>query len=222
MKTMKLIMSIAIAICVTNKTMAQNINWAGMNAKQRHIVNIHAGWDYGMVLGIGYGYQLNTKMPLVLHANYSFPSGKNLADDFKTKIGGTIQLYKAGDFAASARVEGIFRRYQNTDARLLNFGSEMSAIAGYYKKKWFAAGEFGFDKAISTHIKHSDSYKGNFPGAKDGWYVPTGGNFHYGLQGGYSFKGSDINLKIGKTVSQDFKTTPIIPWYFELGFSYKF
>ncbi len=222
MKNIKWAICIAITICIANKTNAQTINWASLNPKQKHIVNMNVGWDYGMVLGVGYGYQLKTKMPVILHANYSFPSGKNLVDDFKTKIGGTVQLYKIKNFRAGAKIEAVFRRYENDEVRLLNFGSEMTAIVGYYKSKWFIAGEFGFDKAISTHIKHSNIYKEYYPGAKDGWYVPTGGNFLYGLQGGYSFKRYDVNLKIGKTVSQDFKTDPMVPYYFQLGVNYRF
>jgi hypothetical protein len=85
-----------------------------------------------------------------------------------------------------------------------------------------AAAEFGFDKAITTQVKHSALTKERFPEAKDGWYVPTGGNFFYGIQGGYSFESYDINLKIGKTVTQDLKTTAMIPFYFQLGLNRKF
>ena len=31
----------------------------------------------------------------------------------------------------------------------------MGVTAGYYQRKWFVAGEAGFDKAIVTHFKHS-------------------------------------------------------------------
>ncbi|MFT3912421.1 MAG: hypothetical protein QM737_23540 [Ferruginibacter sp.] len=222
MKNIKLAACIAFAILFAYKSNAQAINWAAMNAKQRYIANTNIGWDDGFVIGIGYGYQLHTKLPTVAHLSYSFPSGEKLFDDFKTKIGGTVQLYKIKNFRASAIVEGIFRRYQNTDARLLNFGCELSTTIGYYKKKWFVAGQFGFDKAITTHFKHSAYYKEYYPGAKDGWYIPTGGNFLYGLQGGYSFKNYDINLKTGKTITQDFKTNPMVPYYFQLGFNCRF
>ena len=104
---------------------------------------------------------------------------------------------------------------------MINFGSEFTATAGFYKNKWYAAGELSFDKAIVTHIKHSDLMKQYNPDVQSGWYIPTGGNFLYGLQGGYSFKRNDVYAKIGKTVSQDFKTTSMVPFYFQLGWNIK-
>jgi hypothetical protein len=98
----------------------------------------------------------------------------------------------------------------------------MSATIGYYKSKWFVAGEAEFDKAIITHFKHSKSYKEIYPLVKDGWYEPaTGGNFYYGLQTGYSFKKNDIYLKAGKILNQDFQTRPLIPFSVQLGFNLK-
>src|SRR5690606_25946338 len=106
-------------------------------------------------------------------------------------------------------LDGIYRRFENPLVRLQNFGGEMKGSFGYYKKNWFVAGEVGFDKAIVTHFKHSDTLKeNNYSDVKDGWYQPaTGGNFLYGIQGGYSFKKSDITLNLGKVTTQDFKTT---------------
>jgi hypothetical protein len=104
---------------------------------------------------------------------------------------------------------------------MLNFGSEFSLTAGYYRSKWHAAVEFGFDKAIVTHIKHSRLYTEYNPGVKDGWYIPTAGNFFYGLQGGFSFGTNDLYAKFGKTLAQDFKTEPTVPFYLQLGWNLK-
>ncbi|MBJ7429105.1 MAG: serine hydrolase, partial [Bacteroidia bacterium] len=149
--------------------------------------------------------QMKSQMPILLNVSYSFPSGGKLFDDFKTKIGGQARLYRIGNFKFSASIYGIYRRYENTLVRLQNFGSEMTGVIGYYKPKWFVAGEVGFDKAIVTHFKHSENFRNNFPEAQDGWYEPsTGGNFNYGVQTGYSFKNSDLTLTIGKFITQDF------------------
>ena len=61
-----------------------------------------------------------------------------------------------------------------------------------------------------------------YSNVKDGWYEPaTGGNFYYGLQTGFSFKQIDLTFKIGKVISQDLKTTPLIPYNAQLGVNYK-
>jgi len=206
-----------------NLTQAQTLNWASFNRDQRNILNINAGVDYSFTYGIGYGYQLKTKLPVLLNVEYSQAAGENLFDDFKTKIGGQIRIYEIDHFHFTAKVQGIFRRFEDDYVRMLNFGSDMSVIAGYYKSRWFVAGEFGFDKAIVTHFKHSDISREDFPGIKDGWYEPsTGGNFYYGLQAGYSFHQYDIMIKAGQVVQQDFETHPSIPFYLHVGFNKKF
>jgi hypothetical protein len=59
------------------------------------------------------------------------------------------------------------------------------------------------------------------PGLESGWYIPTAGNLFYGLQGGYSFKKTDLYARFGNTLEQDFKSKPLVPYYFELGTSIK-
>lgn len=217
MKKIRIYAVLAVSFMISGNAFSQVINWRSLDKKERHIININAGADYGLILGAGYGYQLKSRIPIVLNVEYSFPAGKKLLDDFKTKIGGHIS-YGVNNFQFAAKIQGVFRRYESSSVKLLNFGSDMSGTAGYYKAKWFIAGEAGFDKAIVTHFKHSAAYKQNFPSAKDGWYEPaTGGNFYYGLQTGFSFRQNDIYLKGGKVVTQDFSTIPLFPFYLQVG-----
>jgi hypothetical protein len=222
MKQVKIIIVAALFFCKPVVSISQTLNWASLKKDQKHILNINAGVEHGIIFGTGYGYRLKSRVPIILNAEYSFPSGKNLFDDFKTKIGGQVKFYQAGNFHFSGKFYSVFRRYESEFVRLLNFGSDLSTTAGYYRLKWFVAGEAGFDKAIISHFKHTASYKVLYPGAKDGWYEPaSGGNFYYGVQTGYSFKQSDIYLKLGKIINQDFQTQPLIPFSVQLGFNWK-
>ncbi|HEX5653570.1 MAG TPA: hypothetical protein VFX58_10880 [Chitinophagaceae bacterium] len=219
-KKSRLLTIAVISLLFAANASSQAINWKSLDKKQRHLINVNAGAEYGFTIGAGYGYQLKTKMPIVLTIDHSFPAGDKISDDFKTRIGGIVRIYQVNDFQFSAKIQGVFRRYENQLARLVNFGSDMSAIAGYYKPKWFVAGEAGFDKAIVTHFKHSASYKQNFPEVIDGWYEPaTGGNFYYGLQAGLSFGRNDIYVKGGKLLEQDFSTKPLLPFYLQVGYT---
>jgi len=222
MKTIRIILVAVAFYCTANFSLAQNINWKRLNDEQTHLINLNVGWDFASTIGISYGYKLRTNIPVVMNVDFSLPFGSNLLDDFKVKLGGQAELLKLGNFSTTVRAFGIFRRYENRIARLLNFGSEFSGVVGYYQPKWHAAAEFGFDKAITTQVKHSALTRERFPEAKDGWYVPTGGNFCYGIQAGYSFESYDIYSKIGKTVTQDLKTTALIPFYLQLGLNRKF
>lgn len=212
-----------ILLVSLSKGYSQTINWTSLEKEQKHIINASFGYEYSMNYGFGYGYQLNTKMPIILNVEYSAPAGEKLIDDFKTKIGGQIKFYEINNFAFSGQVQGIFRRYDNPAVRLLNFGAEISLTAGYYKPKWFVAAEAGFDKAIATNFKHSSWTNENTPGVQDGWYEPaTGGNFSYGIKGSYSFNQHEIFGKVGMTVTEDFKSTPMIPLYARIGYQIKF
>jgi hypothetical protein len=224
MKNYKEYILISVLALFISSVNAQTINWASLNDGKKHIVNVNIGLENGVIYGIGYGYQINNRLiPIVANIEYSFPSGNKIFDDFKTKIGVQIRWINYHNFQFSTKIHGIFRRYGNDFVRLLNFGSDMSGIAGYYRPKWFVAGEVGFDKAIVTHFKHSKEYKDQYPDAVNGWYEPaTGGNFYYGLQAGFSIKNHDIYLKAGKILTQDFKTTPMIPFYGQLGYNIKF
>jgi hypothetical protein len=224
MKTMiKTAITILISIVAVSEANTQDINWHSLKKEDKHIININAGYEYGLVFGAGYGYQTRLVFPMVINVGYSFPSGENLIDDFKTKIGVKVRLYSIANFQFTANIQGIYRHYENNLVRMQNFGSDLSGIVGYYRSKWFVAGEIGFDKAIVTHLKHSPYYREIFPEVKDGWYgPPSGGNFYYGLQTGFSFKQHDIYLKAGKIITQDFKTKPIVPFFAQLGYNFKF
>jgi hypothetical protein len=200
--------------------MAQTVNWIALE-DTKHIITAGIGWDYSVSYSLGYAYQLKTKVPIMLNTNFSIPSGERLLDDFKTKIGGQILLLNKSNLKGSIALNGIYRRYENPLVKLQNFGSELKGTFGYYKPKWFVAGEVGFDKAIVTHFKHSEIFKETiFAEVRDGWYEPsTGGNFQYGIQTGYSFNQSDISFNIGIVTTQDFKTTPLIPYYLMFGYN---
>jgi hypothetical protein len=222
MKNLKSACIILFVLMISKTSSAQQINWRSLNSNQPHIVNVNMGWDYATGAGIGYGQKLNTGMPIILNIEYSFPFGDHLFDDFKTKLGGQAEILHIDQFSVSVKAYGIFRRYENNFARLLNFGSAFSTNFGYYKSNWYIAGEVGFDKAIATNIKNSEEMKTMYPDVQDGWYLPTGGNFNYGIVSGYSFKNNDLYVKIGRTVTQDFKTAPTVPWYMQIGYNWRF
>ncbi|HSJ15056.1 MAG TPA: hypothetical protein VK939_11610, partial [Longimicrobiales bacterium] len=78
-------------------------------------------------------------------------------------------------------------------------------------------GEAGFDKAIITHVTHSDWYRTNYyPDAKDGWYLDAGGIWHFGVAGGIALGRTELTGRFGWRRSQDYNdVTP--PVYGSLG-----
>lgn len=213
---------VAVLISFANQTYSQVINWQRMETGQKHIAHINAGWDYATSFGVGYSNKLNTSIPVLLDVQFSLPAGEFLFDDFKTKLGGQVRVLHAGNFMTAVGVRGIYRRHETDLVRLQNFGSEFMLSAGYYKSKWFVAGEFVFDKAVVTHFRHSDMMKEYYPEVKDGWYIPTGGNFAFGIQTGYSARNLDLTLKFGRIANQYFTSSIMVPYYLQLGLNRRF
>lgn len=220
----KIYLVLVCLVIAGNTIQAQTINWSNLRKTKKHILQVNAGLMHGFSFGAGYSYKINERLfPAFLHLEHSFVSGGNLLEDFKSKAGGSVNWVRYRNFHFSTGVYGVFRRFENDFARLSNFGSEVNGVAGYYRKKWFAAAEAGFDKAIVTHFKHSAAYKSQYPGVVNGWYEPsTGGNFYYGFCAGISMNKHDLVIRIGKTLSEDFKTEPLVPLYGQIGFNWKF
>ncbi|MCB0640760.1 MAG: hypothetical protein KDC44_03935 [Phaeodactylibacter sp.] len=209
-----------LIVLIGTPLQAQSLNWNDSTILHKHVVTAALALDYGTSYGLGYQYKIAQKLPTFLQFTYNQPFGSTAFDDFKVQFGAQVELVEWKDLHLVLGIAGIARRYKNSAVQLFNFGSETHAIFGYYRPHWHLAGAIGFDKAIATHFRHSDSYREHiYAGVPDGWYEPaTGGNFYYGLQGGYSFQRSDLILKIGKVLAQDFQTTPLLPYYLQLGY----
>ena len=219
----KLTLSLSAMILLGTVCSAQYINWNSLNPEKRNSVSMNLGYDYGLTLGAGYNRSLNLWKPVLLGIEFSAPMGDQLFDDYKIRIGGEIDLLKINDFHFSAKAKGIVRRYQSENLRIENFGSDFGLTAGYYRSMWYLAVETGFDKAITSYLEHSDRFKDNYPQSQDGWYLPTGGQFYYGLSTGFSLKKVvDINLKLGVTNAQGKHVNALLPYYLQLGLSRQF
>lgn len=222
---LKVFLAILIISFYQNNLKAQNINWANVSSQQKQLIHANFGAEFGVILGLGYHYLLCNKIiPLYIGGEFSTPFGITIADDYKTRIGVQIRIFKLNNFQLSGRIQGVARHYQSNLIQLFNFGSDVAGTIGYYRKHFFLAGEVGFDKAIVTNFEHSVWYKNNiYSEVQNGWFQPaTGGNFYYGLQGGYSTKKIDLTLKGGKVLQQDYKTKPLLPIYAQIGINYKF
>jgi hypothetical protein len=92
-----------------------------------------------------------------------------------------------------------------------------------YRHGWFAAGEFGLDRAIITHVTtHSDWYRTNFyPDAKDGWYLDAGGTFHYGVAAGFALGRAEVVGRFGLLRTEKFNEL-MPPLYASVGVGFGF
>jgi hypothetical protein len=222
---MKRTMSVVLLLMVLAATgNSQNVNWKTSSEDQRNLIHINAGYDYGVTTQVGYYRSLTIIRPVLLGLDYSVPMGSHLLDDFKVRLGAQVELVEIGGFLTTVKIMSSFRRYENPLVRIVSFGSDFAVVAGYYDPAWYAAGEFGFDKSIVSNLKHSDTMrKYVYSGIRDGWYIPTGGNYYYGIQAGKSISRSlDLSLRLGATTAQDHDKNAVLPFYAQLGLGVKF
>lgn len=134
-----------------------------------------------------------------------------------------MEVYKIKDFGFSTRAYFITRKYETDLVRIVNLGADLSLVAGYYKPNWHIAGEFSYDMAFASNLKHSNIMKEIYPEINDGWYKNTGGYFYYGLQVGKTiYKNYDISLKLGLTNSRGDDENALLPYYAQLGLIRRF
>jgi hypothetical protein len=221
MKTLAALMALVLGIAAVSYS--QNINWRSLRDDQSNVVRLTVGYDFGATAQLGYSRSFNIGKPVVVGLDCSVPMGSDALDDFKIVLGGQIELVQIDGFSATITLSSIFRRFQSQLVRIESFGSDFGILAGYYVPTWFVAGEFGFDKSITSHLTHSDVMRAVFPGIKDGWYLPSGGNYYYGIQAGKTLGESfELSLRVGRTDAQGNDENAVVPLYLRLGFNVKF
>jgi hypothetical protein len=188
---------------------------------ERNRVYTTVGLDPALITSLGY----SRVIPLWGHDfQFSGEAGVVAAhmdiNDFRARLGTqtSIAEWRSMHFTGSATF--ITRGTENLIYTGLNLGADFTGTVGAYKERWFAAGEFGFDKAIITHITNSDYYKKYYyADAKDGWYLNAGGTFHTGVVGGWALGKADLVGRVGWLWTEDFNgLTP--PMYASLGVGY--
>jgi hypothetical protein len=217
------VIAVLVVMALASTGYSQNINWRSLGEDQRNVVHFSFGHDFGVTAQAGYSRSFTVIKPVVVGLDYSSPMGRDLVDDFKVRIGAQVEIVQIGGFSTTLKIASNFRRYENALVRIASFGSDFAVLAGYYRSTWYAAGEFGFDKSITSHLRHSDVMRANFPAIKDGWYVPSGGHFYYGIQGAKTIGESlDLSLRLGATKAQDNDEDALVPWYAQLGLGIRF
>jgi hypothetical protein len=221
MKT--LLASMIIIVAVTTAAFPQNINWRSLGEDQQNIIRFNFGYDGGVAAQAGYYRTFTLIRPVATGIDVSVPMGNNLLDDYKVRLGVQVELLEIDGFSATFRLNSAFRRYESELVKISSFGADYAVVAGYYSPTWSVGGEFGLDKAITSRLMHTDRMKESFPGIKDGWYVPTGGHWFYGIHGTKTLGETlDLSLKAGATMAQRNDENAAVPLYLQLGFGVRF
>jgi hypothetical protein len=219
-KLMCLLVGLLVLCCTSS---AQSVNWKSFDGGRENALELGFGYDFGTAAQVGYTRIFHAFRPIAAGIGFSLPMGGDLLDDFKVMLGGQMEVVEIGGFSATVKIASVFRRQETALVRVAGFGSDVGLLAGYYRRSWCIAGELGFDKAIATHMQHTDVMRAVFPGIKDGWYVPTGGHYYYGIQGGATIGESmAVSLRLGATRAQEHDENAVLPYYLQLGVGMRF
>lgn len=220
-RTLRIIAALVVPALAARDAAAQwNVERFGSTRNQ---VYTTFGLDPALVASVGYGrvvpmlgreWQLGAEVGVVAAA---FDSR-----DYRVRMQARTTLLGWRSLRLVGSAAFITRGTENSIYRAINFGSDFTGAAGVYRRRWFLAGEFGFDKAIITHVTHSDWYRSHYYAeAKDGWYLTGGGTFHHGVTGGVAIGPAEVALRAGWLRTEDFNDL-MPPMYGGLGVGWRF
>ena len=220
MKLIKSIVKIAILVLGATSLHAQVMSPipAGSQAAYFNI-----GLDPAVLITCGYTRGIGiVYRDAMVSAELAIPVAKFDLRDYRLKVGGQASLFQSKGWDVSAEASFILRGTENWMHSATNIGVDITALFGYYGKRWFAAGEFGLDKALATKIAATGRYKQfYYDDFKDGWYGNPGGNFHYGLRTGFLMSQTEITLRLGLQKTELFNEG-FPPFFGVLGVNYRF
>lgn len=181
------------------------------------------GLDPALIGSLGYGRVVSVfSHDFQVTSDVGVVTARIDTRDFRARVGAQTSLLRWHSLQLTGSATGIVRGTENSIYRGFNFGADVTGTLGVYRHSWFAAGEFGKDKAVITHLSHTDWYRTNYyPDAKDGWYLDAGGTYHYGLVSGVALGKAELVGRFGFQRTEDFNNlTP--PMYLSLGLGFGF
>lgn len=221
--TQRIAVALVVSALAARDVAAQwNVERLGMGSTRNQVYTTF-GLDPALVTSVGYG-----RVVPLLGREWQFGAEVGVVAaaldtrDFRARLQARTWLVRWRSLRLVGSAAFITRGTENSIYRAVNFGSDFTGAAGVYRQGWFLAGEFGFDKAIITHLTQSEWYRTHFyPGAKDGWYLNAGGTFHYGATAGVAIGAAELALRAGWLQTEDFNDmTP--PMYAGLGVGFRF
>ena len=212
---------VAVLLLVGQRDLSAQWNLARVQPGDARM-HISMAVDPAVITSVGYG-RFTTLFGATTSLGFEVGvvAGDAELGDYRVRLGGEVQLVRRGAFRVAASAAFMTRGTSNWVFRAVNFGSDFGATAGVYRRGWFVAGEVGFDKAIITHLKHTQEYRDQYYGAKDGWYLNNGGTGRLGIITGRAVGGAELLLRAGIARTQGGEALAV-PAYLTIGLGFGF
>ena len=214
-------LGLALSALVTSTATAQ-WNVARFDAGENRIYTA-VGLDPAVVSTVGYGRVIPVfGRPVQFAGDIGVASAGWDVNDFRARLQAYASVVEWRDVHLTGSATFLTRGTENLIYRGLNFGADLTGTVGMYRGGWFVAGELGFDKAVITHITHTDWYReNNYADAKDGWYLDAGGTYHYGVAGGFAIGRAELVGRFGWQRTEKWNDLAA-PVYVSLGTGFAF
>jgi hypothetical protein len=217
----KITLGLVLSAVVTSDAAAQwNVARFGMEPNRMYTTY---GLDPAFVSSLGYARVVPVMgRDVQLSGDVGIATARMDTRDFRARVGTQASLVNWRSLHVTGSATFITRGTENSIYRGFNFGADLTGSVGVYRPRWFAAGEFGKDKAIITHVTHSDWYREHvYSGARDGWYLDAGGTYHYGAAGGIALGRVEVAGRAGWLRTEDFNGM-MPPMYASLGIGFAY
>jgi hypothetical protein len=199
------------------------VNQAAVDDARPNMLHLTTGVEYGFVAGIGYsrGFAIGNRR-LLLSGTVVAPWAEPDTRDYDARIGASIDILARDRLRLVGGLGGGMRGTANVMSRMKSVSADGVLLGGYWTRRWFVAGEGGYDGAIATRIEHSDEFRETvYADARDGWYVDSGANLRLGVTGGVSFRRYDAVLCAGTARDREGRSH-FLPGYATLGLNVRF
>ena len=208
------IMVLAITLGAPLVARAQEMNLTTLDDESVNRVHVRTGAEYGFVAGVGYARVVSVlEQRVLVNGDLTVPWAGLDSSDYRLRVGALIPIVGSRRWRLAGTFPPTVRGTRNDVARMLSLGADAGLTGGYFARRWFAAGELGYDWSGTTHVTNSDLYRTTiYAGARDGWYANAGGNLRAGMQAGVSFMRYDLILRAGALRDFDGQT-PLLPFY---------
>lgn len=176
---------IASAVLVIAQTgQAQNVVDALVSSgPERNSVTVGTSFDPALAFDFGYTRRVSLRFGaaernLALSGSWSAIPGFGSWD---AGVSAALRLRERTGFDVLARGGLTLKRVSNAVHTGAVYGYELGVFPGYYRNRWWVAGELSIRQMVGMTVRHSDAYRGAFPDARDGTYALGGFHTFVGL-----------------------------------------
>ena len=229
MKNIKLILLILVLICVQNQSgYAQVFNI--MEPGDQHV---YFSLEIDPVQSFTAGYARSFEIELinrciVFSGDLKLPYLLLDTEHYLAKLSARVKIVNFTNWHILKRLSLLYGETENALYFANNVSLDETLLIGYFVpaslRGWHVSGEIGYTKFLYTDINHNEWYRNtHFSEARSGWYSKTGGNFSFGINGGYKFKDTiETTLRLIMKRTEKFNAIEGPLFYGNLGVNFYF